>query len=79
VVVDAESKKTNKTTLRSEWRGVQKEVCKKEKQALTQPALLEKYGFGVYQAFGILPDAPPSTHNPKRQLLIGCEASHFRP
>jgi hypothetical protein len=49
VVVDAESKKTNKTTLRSEWRGVQKKVCKKEKQALTQPALLEMYDYPTNQ------------------------------
>jgi hypothetical protein len=38
-------RKTNKTTLRSEWRGVQKKVFKKEKQALTQPALLEMDDF----------------------------------
>jgi len=42
VVVDAEgSKKTNKITRRSEWRGVQKKVCKKGKKDLTQPALPE--------------------------------------
>jgi hypothetical protein len=52
VVVDAESKKTNKTTLRSEWRGVQKKVCKKEKQALTQPALLEIYDCALIKSRG---------------------------
>jgi len=35
VVVDAEgSKKTNKTTLRSEWRGVRKKCAKKKKKAV---------------------------------------------
>jgi hypothetical protein len=54
VVVDAEGqKKTNKTTLRSEWRGLQKkerDLQKKEKKALTGPTFLEMYGYVVYQA-----------------------------
>jgi hypothetical protein len=48
VVVDAESKKTNKITLRSEWRGVRKSVQRKRKKLwkerkkdLTEPVLLE--------------------------------------
>jgi hypothetical protein len=48
VVVDAEgSKKTNDTTLRSEWRGVLKKV-------LTGPKFLEMSGFSVNQDLGLL-------------------------
>jgi hypothetical protein len=77
------SKKTNKTTLRSEWRGLQKrkEIClKKSKKALTGPTFLEMSDFATYQDLvGVLsgawsgitvPSHAPNDPNFRQKLFI---------
>jgi hypothetical protein len=49
VVVDAEgSRKTNKTTLRSEWRGARKSVQKEKKKGLDGVSIVRDGRFADY-------------------------------